>query len=383
MSVERTAVRRIGRRTAIAALGLAGAGVAANGIAGCTAPPVPTQVPKPAADVAGSQPPPTPTVPASAPAQPQATPMSQSAATAKPEGTTIRSAPTTPSPASKPAATAESPSPARASGVADLAVVRGQNTADIVRAAVEAVGGIERFVKPGQKVVVKPNICVSSAPEYAATTNPEVVAALVALCREAGAAQVKVLDYGFGGQRTSYQVSGIEDAVRKAGGEMVVISPVKWKTTPIPNGKELKSVAIFDDVLTADSLINVPIAKHHNLARLTLGMKGLLGVIQSREPLHYQMGQKLSDLLTVVRPALTVIDATRILTANGPQGGNLKDVKRLDTVIASPDIVAADAYATGLFGLKPEDLETVRAGAANGIGTMDLSKLKVAQVSRQ
>ncbi|MCL4554664.1 MAG: DUF362 domain-containing protein [Actinobacteria bacterium] len=270
----------------------------------------------------------------------------------------------------------------KASGRADLAVIRGTSPADLTRAAIEAIGGIGRFVPNGSNVVVKPNICVSSTPEYAATTNPEVVETIVRLCKEASARSVKVLDYGFAGQRTSYAQSGIEAAVKRAGGEMVPITPLKWKKVANPNAKEAKSLEIYEDVLAADVLINVPIAKHHNLAGLTLGMKNLMGTVQYREPFHGSLGQRLVDLHLLVKPAFTLVDAVRILTRNGPQGGNLADVKRMDTVIASTDIVAVDAFASTLFGLKPDELETVRAGQKNGLGTYNLASLKIAEVAR-
>jgi uncharacterized protein (DUF362 family) len=260
--------------------------------------------------------------------------------------------------------------------------VKGASPEAITRAAVDALGGIKRFVKSGQVVVVKPNICTAMAPEYAATTNPEVVATLVTLCKEAGASQVRVLDYAWGSQRTNYQESGIEAAVKSVGGEMVAITPVKWKKTDIAGAKLLKTTEVFDDVLKADVLINVPIAKDHGLSRLTLGMKNLMGVVGNREVFHASLGQYLSDLLLAVKPAFTLVDAVRILTANGPGGGRLEYVKKLDTVVASTDIVAVDAYSTTLFGLEPDALETVRTGAKNGLGNADLASLRIAEVTK-
>ena len=138
---------------------------------------------------------------------------------------------------------------------------------------------------------------------------------------------------------------------------------------------------IFDDVLNADVLINVPIAKHHSLARLTLGMKNLMGVIRDRPSIHRNIGQRLADLTSRVYPTLTVVDAVRILVANGPTGGNLDDVRKTDTVIASPDIVAADSYASTLFGLRPEELAYIQAGAAMGLGRSELGTLKIEEIA--
>jgi uncharacterized protein (DUF362 family) len=253
----------------------------------------------------------------------------------------------------------------------------------LVQRAISALGGIERFVKPGNDVIIKPNICVAyHSYEYAATTNPWVVGALVKLCKGAGAARVRVMDFSFGGTPAqAYAISGIQEQVTAAGGEMETPARMKFVKSDIPQGQDIHDWLIYEDVLKADVLINVPIAKHHSLAKLTLGMKNLMGVVQNRESLHTNLGQRLADLASRVKPALTVVDAVRILTANGPTGGNLDDVKKLDTVIASPDIVAADTYGASLFGVKPGELAYLVAGEKMGLGTSDLSSVKLEQVS--
>ena len=263
-----------------------------------------------------------------------------------------------------------------------LAVAQGGEPEDLVRRALNALGGIQQFVRRGDDVIIKPNICVAYRTyEYAATTNPWVVGALVRMCLEAGARRVRVMDHPFGGApEEAYMNSGIAEQVRAAGGEMEVMSPFKFVETDLPQGKDLRRWAIYEEVLNADVVINVPIAKHHSLARLTLGMKNLMGVIRDRQPMHFNLGQRLADLTSRIRPALTVIDAIRILTAHGPTGGDLADVRKLDTVIASPDIVAADAFAATLFGLQPDDLDYVRAGVAMGLGRSDLENLTIAYV---
>jgi uncharacterized protein (DUF362 family) len=242
---------------------------------------------------------------------------------------------------------------------------------------------MERFVSKGASVVVKPNICVAyHTYEYAATTNPWVVGALVKLCLEAGASRVQVLDYPFGGSpESAFTRSGIAEQVQAAGGEMTTMPSFKFISTDIPQGVDLRKAKIFEDVLKADTLIDVPIAKHHSLARLTLGMKNLMGVIQDRQAIHRNIGQRLADLNSRIRPSLTVIDAVRMLMDNGPTGGNLADVKKMDTVIASPDIVAADSYAATLFGLAPEDLGYIRSGVDLGLGRSDLSNLKIEEIN--
>ena len=162
---------------------------------------------------------------------------------------------------------------------------------------------------------------------------------------------------------------------------MVVMSWVKFVQTDIPSGKRLKSARIFDDVLRADVLINVPIAKHHGLALLTLAMKNLMGVIADRSSLHANLGQNLADLSTRVRSHLVIVDAVRMLMAHGPSGGNLADVRRENTIIASPDIVAADSYAATLFDLQPDKLAYINKGAEMGLGVKDLNQLRIEEIS--
>jgi uncharacterized protein (DUF362 family) len=278
----------------------------------------------------------------------------------------------------------EQESPAdQLTGRPDLVVARGEDPETIVRRALAALGGMERFVPQDAHVIVKPNICVAyHTYEYAATTNPWVVAALVKLCLEAGARRVEVMDLPFGGsQETAYARSGIAEQVQAAGGEMAFMPGLKYVSADIPQGVDLKKTQIYGDVMKADVLINVPIAKHHGLARLTLGMKNLMGLIKDRPAMHRNLGQRLADLTTLFRPSLTVVDAVRILMANGPSGGNLNDVKQTDTVIASPDIVAADSYATTLFEMQPGDISYIAAAAAMGLGNSDLKSLKIEEIT--
>ncbi|MHB1354624.1 MAG: DUF362 domain-containing protein [Anaerolineae bacterium] len=264
-----------------------------------------------------------------------------------------------------------------------LAVVRGEDPIALTTRAIAAIGGIERFVKSGYNVIIKPNICnANNGPEYASTTNPDVVAALVKLCLGAGAKRVRVMDSPFDGTaRAAYARSGIEAAVKAAGGEMELMAPMGFITTSIPDGIDLKEWVIYQPILEADLVINVPIAKNHGLARLTLAGKNLMGVIEDRGSIHRNMGQRIADLTSVIRPQLTVIDAVRILMANGPTGGDLRDVKLANTVIASHDLVACDAYATSLFGLTPNDIGYIKASAKMGLGQADLSQIKVEELT--
>ncbi len=264
-----------------------------------------------------------------------------------------------------------------------MAVVHGESPAAITMRALAAIGGIERFVKSGDDVVIKPNICnANHGPEYASTTNPEVVATLVTLCLGAGAKRVRVMDFPFSGSaQAAYKISGIEEAVQAAGGEMEIMIPAKYVDVDIPLGRDLKTWTFYQPILAADVVINVPIAKHHSLARLTLAGKNLMGTIQNRSAMHRNLGQRIADLTSLVQPELTVMDAVRMLMANGPTGGNLNDVKVANTVIASHALVAVDAYTSTLFGLQPHDIAYTAAAADMGLGTLDLDGITIEELS--
>jgi uncharacterized protein (DUF362 family) len=275
------------------------------------------------------------------------------------------------------------PSAQPSSEGAYLAVARGTDPRAITRAALAGIGGMEHFVRQGDDVIIKPNICVDYRTyEYGATTNPGVVAALVELCLGAGAHRVRVMDTPFGGgPESAYARSGIGEAVSAAGGQMEIMIAAKFRETAIPEGRDLSSWPVYQDALAADVLINVPVAKHHNLGRLSLGGKNLLGLVLHPQRLHANLGQRVADLASLVRPTLTVVDAVRTLMARGPTGGNLDDVRLTNTVLASHDMVAADGYAATLFDLSGEQISYVRAAAEMGLGVLDLAAIDILEVS--
>ena len=262
-----------------------------------------------------------------------------------------------------------------------LSVARGEDYAALVAKVLAPLGGMGRFVNPGDRVVIKPNIGWDRSPEQGATTHPLVVKALVLQALAAGAARVLVFDRTCNEQRRCYANSGIEAALTEITDSRAAIEhvdPRKFVPVDIARGKSITKWEIYKDALDCDCYINVPVAKHHGLARLTLGLKNSMGVLGgNRGALHQNIGQNLADLATVIRPRLTVIDATRILLRNGPQGGSLGDVKKTDALIASADPVAADAYATTLFDLQPDAIEATVAAGRMGLGEIDLARIQV------
>lgn len=251
----------------------------------------------------------------------------------------------------------------------------------VTKKAVEAIGGMGKFVTNKSNVIIKPNIAWNRTPEQAANTNPYVVEAIVEMCLEAGAKKVKVLDYTINPARITYERSGIKAAVDRTKGSVEFVDERKFKEKSIPQGQVLKSWPIYVDALEADVLINVPVAKHHSLTKLSLGLKNNMGLILNREDIHTRIDQKLADLATVIKPTLTIMDAYRTLTANGPNGGTPKDVKLVGQVIAGIDPVAVDSYTATLFGLKGEEVGYIKSASDIGLGQIDLRKIKIQKIS--
>ncbi len=262
-----------------------------------------------------------------------------------------------------------------------LAVAVAGSPEAMVRGAVGALGGMSRFVRRGDVVVVKPNIGWDRTPEQAANTNPEVVRTVVRMCLEAGAKKVRVVDRPCNDPRRCYKQSGIRDAVESIGSPAAVIEhvdPRMFVEKEIRNGKTLQRWTFYKDVLEADRTINLPIAKHHNASRLTMSLKNIMGILGgNRGNIHHDLDRNIVELNTVMRFDLIVLDAVRILTANGPQGGRLQDVRAANTIVAGTDPVAVDSYGATLFGITGKDVPHVLYASQQGLGEIDLKKVRI------
>ncbi len=270
---------------------------------------------------------------------------------------------------------------ADAAGPSTLSVIR---LDDPYRATVESVrrlGGMRAFVPSGAAVLIKPNIGWDRRVEQGANTHPEVVRALIEMSLEAGAGKVIILDRTCNDARRCYRSSGIQDMVESLSEGRVSLEFVRenrFRKVRFPHGKLVREWPLYTVALDADVLINVPVAKHHSISGLTLGMKNLMGLMGgNRGTFHSRIDQKLADLTSALRPHLNVLDATRILVRNGPSGGRLEDVRVLNTVAASADPVALDAFGTTLFGLEPSAIGSTVAGHEMGLGEMDLARVRV------
>ena len=259
-----------------------------------------------------------------------------------------------------------------------LTVAQGGEPRALVQRALEDLGGIRRFVSRQDVVVIKPNIAWDRTPDQAANTNPELVAEVVRQCWQAGAKRVIVADVSCNEPRRCFQRSGIQAAARAEGAEVILPDPDLFREVDL-GGVVLKSWPVFTPFLEADKVFNLPIAKHHGLVGVTLGMKNWYGILGGqRNRLHQQIHQSLADLANFMLPTVTLMDCYRILLRNGPTGGNLEDVALKKTMVAGTDPVALDAYvAKAYWNLDPEHLPYLEMAAARGLGTVDFEKLAV------
>jgi uncharacterized protein (DUF362 family) len=245
-----------------------------------------------------------------------------------------------------------------------------------------ALGGMRRFVKPGQTVVVKPNVSWDASPELGGNTNPQLVSQVVRHCLDAGAGRVTVVDHNIENGRRCYQSSGIADAATSSG---AVVAPAEaeryYQATTVP-GKSLKRASVHEAILAADVFINIPILKHHGGAGMTAGMKNLMGAVWDRRFYHANnLNQCIADFLTLRQPDLNILDCYRVMTRNGPKGGSAADIKLVGMQLISTDIVAVDAAASRILGRAPEDFPYVGMAYGAGLGEVDLARLMVERLT--
>ncbi len=247
--------------------------------------------------------------------------------------------------------------------------------------AVAALGGMRRFVSRGDRVVIKPNIGWDRTPMQAANTNPELVAAVVHLALDAGAREVIVTDASCNDPGRCFQRSGIWTRAHRAGAQVVLPADHRFRTMRL-RGEVLDEWPVYRTLVEADRVINMPVAKHHNLAKYTAAMKNWYGCLGGRRNrLHQSIDMSVADLATFMRPTVTIVDGTRVLLRNGPQGGNVDDTQRMNTVIATIDQVAADAFGCTLIGQRPENLGYLDIARQRNIGTSDWHTLRPREIS--
>jgi len=265
--------------------------------------------------------------------------------------------------------------------VEGLGKTEGYSLKELIKKTFDTAGGIARFVSRGDVVVIKPNISWARRPELAATTNPEVLEAVIELCYESGAKKVRIADHTIHDARRCFAITGVGSVAKKTDADLVSPRSSLMRKMKI-HGHRLDIWPVFVPLVEADKLINLPIAKDHGLSTLTLGIKNWIGGVGGRRyALHQDIHQTIVDLAQFFKPTVTLIDATRIMVTNGPSGGSLSDVAQRNTLILSDDQVAADAAAARLFGVNPEKLGFIKLGEKWGLGTSDLLKLNRKKVA--
>jgi uncharacterized protein (DUF362 family) len=272
---------------------------------------------------------------------------------------------------------------AEPAAVPDLVAVRNGAPEALFDRGIEALGGMGRFVRKGQTVVVKPNIGWNVPPERAANTNPRLVRRIIEHCLQAGAREVYVFDHTCDAWRDSYRASGIEQAVKDAGGKLAPgNSESYFQTVAVPNGRRLRQAREHELVLKSDVLINVPVLKSHGGARLTVAMKNLMGVVWDRGEWHANdLHQCIADFATYRKPDLNVVDAYNVLQRHGPRGVSEADVANMRSQLLSTDLVTADAAAAKLFGLEPDTVDYIRIAHDMGVGRKDLENLAIRRIA--
>jgi uncharacterized protein (DUF362 family) len=268
-----------------------------------------------------------------------------------------------------------------ASELPALAIAKNEDEPEaLVRKAITALGGMKRFISRGDIVVVKPNIGWDRTPIHAANTNPRVVAEVVKLAFDAGAKRVVVTDASCNEANRCFQRSGIWKAAYDVGAEVILPAEHRFRAMRL-KGEVLDEWPVYTPLIQADKVINVPIAKHHNLSRYTAAMKNWYGSLGGRRNrLHQNIDVSIADLATFMQPTLTVVDGWRVLMRNGPQGGNIADAKEMRTIIASIDQVAADAYGCELIGRTAEEIPYIRMAHDRKLGTMHWKELRWVEV---
>lgn len=274
---------------------------------------------------------------------------------------------------------------AQAPGAAAAAVATKRSPAELVAAALEALGGISLFIQKGDRVVIKPNLAWARDPEGGATTHPEVLAAAIKLAQSAGAGEVLVVEHSCDSSAVTFEMSGGGAVCQAAGVHLISLdSPSMYREQALSRGTNIKVENLPHDILDCDCYINLPCLKHHGATNMTFALKNQMGAIQDPGRYHREGGgaqglhQNIADLATGLRPTLTIGDATRCLTDNGPKGpGN---VTRMDTVIATHDMVLADALGAELMGLSLDQVAHVGLAASLGVGSLDTGAGAVVRV---
>jgi uncharacterized protein (DUF362 family) len=259
-----------------------------------------------------------------------------------------------------------------------MAIVRGPSRTETITKAFDAIGGIGNFIKKGDRVLLKVNAAFASPPMLSATTNPELIARCIELCYKAGAENVRVTDNPINDPATCFKLTGIESAVKSAGGKLVFPKNEFFKRTSVKGGSLIINWPFFFAPLEGvTKLIGISPIKDHQRSGASMAMKNWYGLLGGhRNIFHQDIHNTIKELSMMVKPTLVILDGTTTMMTNGPTGGALSDLKNTDTMIVSTDQVAADAFGCSLLDKKLKDLPFISKAAEAGSGTVDYESLK-------
>lgn len=265
----------------------------------------------------------------------------------------------------------------------DIVEAQGENIKLLIKEALKHFGGLSKFVKPKSKVIIKPNISWSMFPEEAVNTNPEVLRYIIEEVEKCKADKILVLDHTIRLPGIAFAKNGAQDAVKDTTAHLKAInSPSDYTKVHLTQGKVLKTVDLSKEISDADIIINVPVAKVHGSAGVTFSMKNLMGLIWDRGYFHRtDLTNTIVDLAEHLKPKLklTILDAVRILTTNGPGGHGKVEIK--NKIIVGVDFVAVDAYGCTLFNLSPENIPHMKEAHRRNLGKTELSEIVVKKIN--
>jgi len=258
-----------------------------------------------------------------------------------------------------------------------LSIGHGADRGQTLAAAVHALGGMEAFIRPGDRVLLKVNAAFATPPMLGATTHPDLVTHMIRLCLQAGAARVDVTDNPINDPASCFELSGIGPAARRAGARVVLPTEDRFESYSLAGGRLITRWPVLTQPLReADKLIGLAPVKDHHRSGASLTMKNWYGLLGGRRNIfHQQIHAIITELAMLARPTLVILDGTTSMMTNGPTGGSLNDLKETHTMIVGTDPVAVDSIGAGLLGRSVEDLPYLRMAAEAGLGTVEYRSL--------
>jgi len=259
-----------------------------------------------------------------------------------------------------------------------MGIAQGTDRAQTVRQALQAVGGIDTFVKTGDRVLLKVNAAFASPPALSAPSHPQLVAEVTRLCLKAGAIEVIVTDNPINDPASCFALTGIARAAESAGGRVMLPAERFFRPITLPGARLIRNwPLLFEPFKSVNKLIGLAPVKDHHRSGASMTMKNWYGLLGGRRNIfHQDINTIIKELALMVKPTLVILDGTTSMVTNGPTGGSLSDLRETSTMIVSTDQVAADAYGASLIGKTTDDLPYIGMAAAAGAGTADYALLK-------